>query len=215
MAVEFKKPVLSLSELDRAVMIEAYGCSFDDKLAKTFKFSYGECVLILAALARKMLNLSGIDLGNNPQRAERLGLSTGTRDFKEERRRAKKDMNKAQFASFTQRLDKEETFVKDLDTRFDGPAWAAVNELTEILSRRAMALHRAGLVTFNIGNLGADEAEQRDKLQGGTGEAPMEGSVALTEKGARCVSTQRFPKLKKRQRGDAHQFDYDVELPQR
>jgi len=215
MAVELKRVSLSLSEMDRAILLESFGCSFDDIKAKVFKYSYSECILVLQALAKKMLGLEGVAIGNNPQRAEKLGLSNGTRDFKEERRRARKDMNKIQFASFTQRLDKEEAFVKKLDAEFEGPAWDAVNELTEILSRRAMALHRASLVVYNVGNMSADEAEQRDKLQGGTGEAPMEGSVALTEKGARCVSTQRFPKLKKRQRGDAHQFDYDVEIPQR
>jgi hypothetical protein len=95
---------------------------------------------------------------------------------------------------------------------FDSDAWNAVNSLTEDLSHRAMALHRAGLVQFNVDNIVADEAEQRDKLQGGTGASPMEGSVVLTEKGKRCVSAQRFPKLKKRQRADAEKIDYDVEV---
>jgi hypothetical protein len=216
MPIELKKINLSLSEMDRAILLESYGCSFDDIKAKAFKYSYSECVLVLQALAKKMLGIDGVAIGNNPQRAEKLGLSSGTRDFAEERRRAKKDMkDKATLDSFMQRLKKEEDFVKQLADAFDGPAWNAVNELTEILSRRAMALHRAGFVVYNVSNMAADEAEQRDKLQGGTGEAPMEGSVALTEKGARCVSTQRFPVIKRRQRADAHQFDYDVELPKR
>jgi len=216
MTVELKKVNLSLSELDRAILLEAYGCSFDNEKAQVFKYSYSECILVLQALAKKMLGIDGVAIGNNPQRAEKLGLSNGVRDFAEERRRAKKDMskNKAELKSFLERLQKEEDFVKKISAEFDGAAWNAVNELTEILSRRAMALHRAGLVIYNVGNIAADEAEQRDKLQGGTGDAPMEGSVALTEKGARCVSTQRFPKIKRRQRGDAHQFDYDVEIPQ-
>jgi len=214
--VELKKVSLSLSDLDRAILLESYGCSFDDVKAKIFKYSYSECVLVLQALAKKLLGIDGLAIGNNPQRAEKLGLSSGERDFTEERRRAKKDMKgRVELKSFLNRLDIEEKFVKKLASEFDGDAWNAVNETTEILSRRAMALHRAGVVVYNVGNMAADEAEQRDKLQGGTGEAPMEGSVALTEKGARCVSTQRFPVIKRRQKADSHPFDYDVELPKR
>ena len=214
MTVELKKVDISIRDMDRAILVEAMGCDSENLKAQAFTYSYGEVVLILEALAKKMLGIYGVAVGNSPERAAKLGVSNEKRDFAEERKKARKTAaNKAQLKVILERLSVEEKFVNKLEADFDPVAWAKIGELKEILCRRAMALHRAGLVEYNVDNVVADEAEQREKLQGGTGRVPMEGSVSLTEKGARCVSTQRWPVLRRRQRSDAHQFDYDVEIP--
>lgn len=218
MAVETSNIQPSLSDLRRWILKEVAGCKIDDEKCQIYTYSsYQGCILVLEALAKKILGISGQAIGNNPTRAEGLGCA-GERDFTEERKIALKkvtsgDFDQSRYEGELQRLKAEEDFVNRLMKDYDPAAWAKVLELKEILCRLAMSLHRAGLVEFNVDGVVATEYEQRDKELGGTGSSPLEGSVGPTLKGLQAVGAQRWPVPRKRQRSGTHRFDEEVELP--
>jgi hypothetical protein len=214
MTVEIKKPHMSIEEMDKAILREAAGCSHDDDKAKVYEYSYQSCVLFLSALAKKLLGIFGIAIGNDPRRALQLGFSN-SRDFHGERERLMRDeiphdRRKAEL----DRLRIEEQFATKLSNEFDGPAWEAVIELFDQLYRRSMALERAGLVRMNVDNLVPEAAAQREVEQyGGDGKIPCDGTVEITSKGLRAIASQKWPKIKQKQRPGTQACDQDVEVP--
>jgi hypothetical protein len=214
MGVEVKDFQMSLAEIDRAILLEAAGCSYDDKMAHTYdNLSYQECVLMLPALARKILGLTDVRIGNNPERAQRLGYSMDPQDY--EAKHAAVDAMPISAAEKKNRheiLEEEKKSVDKVMQDYDPEAWGHLNRLTRILTRRAMALERAGFVEANIDTIVADAAEQRDRELGGDGAVPMEGSVVIKQKGLHAIGSQRWPMVKKVQKAGTHRFDYDVEM---
>ncbi len=211
-----------LRELDKWILREAAGCKLDDEKATVYVYSWNACILMVNALAKKILGIYGMDIGNNPMRPSQLGFSN-ERDFTEERRRiAEKaqvderilgpEVAKGHADAALQNLEHEERFANQLAARQDPQAWAKVLELQEVIYRRAMALERAGLVSTNIDGVAPEAAIQRDKEEGGDGRLPYDGSVEITQKGLRCVAAQKWPTVKKKQRTGTHRFDEDVEV---
>lgn len=218
MPVETKKVEISLRDMEKYILREAAGCRMDDEKAQVFTYSYQSCVLILMALAKRILGIEGQGIGNNPTRAANLGYSDAPRDFLEERKQAlvslqRGEITEEMYKSKKELLDREEAFANRLKAEQDPQAWAQVLELTEVLSRRAMALARIGLVDYNIDSLVATEFELQDREAGGSGKAPMEGAVTITDKGRAIVGSQRWPVRAKKQRTGVSRFDEDLELP--
>lgn len=200
-----------IKEIDRAILKEAAGCSYDDANAKVYEYSYSHCVLMLLALAKKFLGIFGEQIGNNPTRE---GANV-QRDFNEERERIVKNAGMTDFekAGRLDALKKEEDFANDLAAKYNPDAWRQVLELKDILMRRGFALERAGLVKMNVDGLVAEEfAKSMRDATGKEPEVPCDGAVEITPKGLRCVASQTWPKFKDRQRTGAHRFDYDVEV---
>jgi len=216
MPVTFKKPHLSIEEMDKAILKEAAGCSIDDVAAKTYTYTYEGCTLFLGALAKKLLGIYGMAIGNDPRRAAQLGFSN-ERDFAGERERLLKDTTIApdRKSADLERFAAEERFANKLQNEFDPEAWHAVIELFNELYRRAQALERAQLVRMNVDHLVPEAVAQREAEQyGGDGKIPCDGTVEITERGLRCVSGQKWPSRKPghKQRPGAQLIDYDVEV---
>lgn len=214
MPVEIKMPHISISEMDKAILKEAAGCSYDDEKAKIYEYSYQSCVLFLGALAKKFLGIYGVAIGNDPRRAQQLGFSN-ERDFSTDREKIMRDQGLDDFArkAALERLMMEERFATKLANEFDGQAWDAVITLFNKLYQRAMALERAGLVRMNVDSLVPEAAAQRETSEyGGDGKIPTDGTVEITSKGLRCLSTQKWPKVKEKQRPGTDPFDHDVEV---
>lgn len=204
-----------LRDLDRWILREAAGCRLDDEKAQIFDYSYQSCVLFLNALAKKILGIYGLSIGNDPRRAAEMGFSDAARDFTEERRRLLSDpsLSPDYKRSGLERLKHEEAFANKLANEYDPRAWQKVIELEDILERRAMALERAGLVTTNVDNLVPDAVAQKEKQEyGGDGKIPCRRTVEITQKGLRCVGSMTWPTVKKVQRPGTSRFDQDVEV---
>ena len=211
MGVVVKPYQPDIKEMDRAILKEAAGCAYDDEKARVYEYSYSHCVLMLLALAKKMLGIFGEQIGNNPTR----GGATDQRDFNEERERITKNPSytDAEKAGRLDGLKHEEAFANDLMQKFNPEAWRAVLELEVVLMRRGFALERAGLLRMNIHGLVAEEfAKGMRDATGKEPEVPCDGAVEITPKGLRCVSSQTWPTFKERQRAGTHRFDYDVEV---
>lgn len=211
MGVVVKPYQPDIKEMDRAIMKEAAGCAYDDEKARVYTYSYSHCVLMLLALAKKMLGIFGEQIGNNPTRDG----ANAKRDFNEERERIVKNpaFSDNEKAGRLDALKNEENFANDLAAKFNPEAWHAVLELKDILMRRGFALERAGLVKMNVDGLVAEEfAKAQRDATGKEPEVPCDGAVEITPKGLRCVASQTWPTFKERQRTGAHRFDYDVEV---
>lgn len=218
MAVEVKDVEISLRDMEKYILREAAGCRMDDEKAQVFTYSYQSCVLVLQALAKKILGIDGLGIGNNPTRAQALGYSDAPRDFTEERKQAlvslqRGEISEGVYQSKLELIQREEAFANRVAAEQDPQAWAKVLELTEILSRRAMALARIGLLDYNVDSLVATEFELQDREAGGSGKSPMEGSVTITDKGRGVVGSQRWPVPRKKQRMGVSRIDEDLELP--
>lgn len=204
-----------LRDIDKWILREACGCKLDDEKAQIYEYSFQSCVLFLNALAKKILGIYGVSIGNDPRRAVELGFSDSARDFTEERKRVVNDPNFSldRKKNELERLRHEEAFANKLANEWDPVAWQKVIELEEILERRAMALERAGLVTTNVDNLVPDAVAQKEKQEyGGDGKIPCRRTVEITGKGLRCVGAMNWPVVKKVQRPGTHRFDQDVEV---
>lgn len=214
MPVEVNDVQPDLRDIDKWILREAAGCRLDDEKAQIYEYSFQSCVLFLNALAKKILGIYGIAIGNDPRRAIELGFSN-ERDFNDERKRLLNDpMASPEFKrAGLERLAHEERFANKLAAEHDPVAWQKVIELEEVLERRAMALERAGLVNTNVDNLVPDAVAQKEKQEyGGDGKIPCRRTVEVTSKGLRCVGAQRWPTVKQRQRPGTHRFDEDVEV---
>lgn len=214
MPVEVVDVQPDLRDLDKWILREACGCKLDDEKAQVYEYSFQSCVLFLNALAKRILGIYGIAIGNDPRRAIELGFSN-ERDFTEERKRLLNDplQSPEMKRAGLERLRHEEGFANKLANEFDPVAWQKVIELEEILERRAMALERAGLVTTNVDDLVPDAVAQKEKQEyGGDGKIPCRRTVAITSKGLRVVGAMKWPTVKKHQRPGTHRFDEDVEV---
>jgi hypothetical protein len=222
MPVEIADVQPDLRDLDKYILREAAGCRLDDEKAQVFDYSWSSCILMLNALAKKILGIYGVSIGNNPLRPAQLGFSN-ERDFIGERKqivaRAEGDIAvhgkegaKERMVAALQNLDHEEGFANKLAAEYDPVAWRKVLELQGILYRRALALERAGLVNTNIDGVAPEAAVMKDKEEGGEGKLPYDGSVEITLKGLQCVSSQKWPRVKRKQRSGTHRFDEDVEV---
>ena len=204
----------SLRDLEKWILREAAGCQLDDEKAQIFEYSYDNCTLFLNALAKKILGIYGVAIGNDPRRAIELGFSN-ERDFTEERKRILNDPMKSpnEKKASLERLKHEEAFANDLASKYDPAAWKEVIKLEDILERRSMALERAGLVTTNVDDLVPDAVAQKEKQEYGTdGKIPCRRTVAITPRGLRCVGAGKWPTPKKNQRSGTHRYDEDVEV---
>ena len=222
MAVETVDIQPDLREIDKYILRESAGCALDDEKAQVYEYSYSNCILMLNALAKKILGIYGVAIGNNPLRPAQLGFSN-ERDFTAERKQivAKAEVDVAihgkagaeeRLSAALQNLQSDENFANKLAAEYDPVAWRKVLELQEVLYRRAMALERAGLVTTNVDGVAPEAAVMKDVEDGGDGKLPYDGSVEITQKGLRCVASQKWPTVKKNQRSGVHRFDQDVEV---
>jgi len=214
MPVEVNDVQPDLREIDKWILREACGCKLDDEKAQVYEYSFQSCVLFLNALAKRILGIYGISIGNDPRRAIELGFSN-ERDFTEERKRLINDPLQTPDAKRAglERLRHEEGFSNKLAREYDPVAWQKVIDLEEVLERRAMALERAGLVNTNVDNLVPDAVAQKEKQEyGGDGKIPCRRTVEVTSKGLRCVGAMKWPTVKKNQRPGTHRFDEDVEV---
>lgn len=202
-----------LRDLDKWILREAAGCRLDDEKAQVFDYSFQNCVLFLNALAKKILGIYGVAIGNDPRRAQELGFSN-ERDFNAERKATiNSPMSTEMKKSTLERLMHEERFANKLIAEHDARAWEKVIELEDILERRAMALERAALVTTNVDDLVPDEVAQKEAKEfNSDGKIPCRRTVEITTKGLRCVGSQNWPTVKKNQRPNTHRFDQDVEV---
>jgi hypothetical protein len=215
MPVELNDVQPDVQEMRKWILREAAGCRLDDEKAQIYEYSYQSCVLFLNALAKKILGIYGISIGNDPRRAIELGFSN-ERDFTEERRRIVNDssLSPADKRSRLEILRGEEQFANKLASEYDPQAWNKVIELENILERLAMSLERAGLVVTNVDHLVPEAAAQREKQEyGGDGKIPCRRTVEITAKGLQCVGSHKWPVPKKKQRPGTHRFDEDVEVP--
>ena len=215
MPVDVAEVQPDLRELDRWILLESAGCAIDDEKAHVYEYSYQSCVLFLNALAKKILGIYGVAIGNDPRRAVELGFYDGERDFAGERKQIVNDPSKSTDAKRAglERLRHEEGFANKLANEYDPVAWKKVIELEEVLERRAMALERAGLVNTNVDNLVPDAVAQKEKQEyGGDGKIPCRRTVEITPRGLRCVGAQKWPTVKKSQRPGTSRFDEDIEV---
>lgn len=214
MPVDINDVQPDLRLLDRWILMESAGCRLDDEKAKVYTYSFQSCVLFLNALAKKILGIYGVSIGNDPRRAMELGFSN-ERDFTEDRKRIINDpsLDPETKRGHLDRIKHEEAFANRLANEYDPVAWAKVIELEEVLERRAMALERAGLVITNVDDLVPDAVAQKEKQDfGGDGKIPCRRTVQITPKGLHCVGSQKWPTVKKSQRPGTHRFDEDVEI---
>jgi hypothetical protein len=215
MGVEIKKVEPDLRLVDRWILLESAGCQLDNEKAQIYEYSFQSCVLFLNALAKKILGIYGIAIGNDPRRAAELGLAT-TRDFTEDRKKIVNDPTKSpeEKRNALENLRHEEQFANKLASEYDAEAWQAVIELEQVLERRAMSLERAGLVETNVDDLVPEAVALKEKQEYGTdGKIPCRRTVAITSKGLKCISQQKWPVPKKKQRPGVSRFDEDVEVP--
>lgn len=223
MPVEIQDIQPDLRDVDKWILREAAGCKLDDDKAQVYEYSWSNCILMLNALAKKILGIYGVAIGNNPLRPAQLGFSND-RDFTGERKQivanAERDIAvfgkegaEARMKAALENLEHEERFGNKLASEYDPIAWRKVLELQEVLYRRALALERAGLVSTNVDGVAHESAILKDKEEGGDGRYPYDGSVEITMKGLKCVASQKWPVVKKKQRTGTHRFDEDVEVP--
>lgn len=213
MTVEIKEPQIDLREIDKWLLKEAAGCAIDDSNAHQYTYEYADCVLILDALSKKILGIYGVNIGNDPTRAIKLGMSNKPMDYEKSRAEINSsslDDEKKQIQ--LELIKNQEVFAKKLEAETDPHAWACVKKLTKILESRALALERAGLLTCNVEGVAPEEAVRRDIEENGDGKFPMSGAVAITAKGIKCVSTQTWPTVKLKQRRGVDRVDEDVEV---
>lgn len=200
-----------IEDIDKWILKESAGCAIDDDKAQVFEYTHGGCVLYANALAKKIVGLWNVPIGNDPRRNASLGAAPFDFDKMQADAEAVKDpvVREGRIAE----VKRQHEYCEQVDSQYDAEAWQKVIQLEDIIKRRAMALERAGLVNTNVDHLVPDAAIQKEREQGGDGKVPAEGTIEITIKGTRCVAAQRWPRLKQRQLRSAERFDYEVEIP--
>lgn len=211
MPVEVKKPEHDLRTLEMAILRESAGCSYENAKVQTFNYGMLDGVVLhLNALAKKLLGIYGVAIGNDPRRAQRMS-GVSYRDWDAERAQIDRSDN-----PWREQQLKELQFDKEradrLAAEFDGAAWEAVSELEEVLKRRAMALARTvpPLLEFAQDDL-PNEVVFQEKQLGGKLNMPNESMVQITRDGLRFLATGKALKPKPNQHSPSR-MDDDLEI---
>lgn len=221
MSVECKSiDSVDLRTLERAILKEAAGCSFEDE--KALIYTTYDVVLHATALAKKLLGVWGVEIGNDPRQSARYALDREAR-FNYERELAKlvRDGNE-HYATQVKQLQKRRDDFDRADAAYDADAWHKVITLEDRIKRRAYALSRCwapatrnyvALVNVNISDLVPVAVMEVEVRQGNpSGGVPWDGTIQATDVGLYVVSQAKWPQVRSNQRPGTHPLDQELEL---
>lgn len=211
MSVQINKAQHDLRTLEMAILRESAGCSYENEKVQTFNYGMLDGVVLhLNALAKKLLGIYGVAIGNDPRRALRMS-GVSYRDWDAEKAQIDRPDN-----PWREQQLKELQFDRERADRvaseFDAEAWEAVTELEEVLKRRAMALSRTvpPLLEFAQDDL-PNEVVYAEKQLGGKLNMPSESMVQITREGLRFLATGKALLPKPNQHSPSR-MDEDLEI---
>lgn len=193
-------------EIEKAILREAAGCAAEDDKNQVFGLDAPDVLLILQALAKRLLGLFGEDLGTSPMNQMR----GKKRDFDQER--AKLDRADPAYETMLAELRDAEEEAKAIDARYNPDAWRAVLELEGRLRCRAKALERVGLVQTDVDDLAPPQAAEKYASEGFSPKIPLVGTVRITEKGMAFLARGATLRRARKQPRGADVLTEDVEV---
>lgn len=203
-----------LRTIEKAILLESAGCAFEHERVTLLPYAATQGVILHPnALAKKLLGIWGIGIGNDPRREASMP-NIQYRDWKAEQADIERDPDPV---AREQRL-KEFRFDKERSDRiaaeFDGAKWDAVIDLEDVIRRRAMALSRMKppLVEYACDEWLPPEVQMTEKTLGGDGSIPNENQIQITRDGYRFLGTGKQLRPKAQQRDGTHRFDEELEI---
>lgn len=212
MTTDVKNIEPDLRMIEMALLRESAGCSYEDQLVRTFNYGMLSGVILhCGALAKRLIGLWGIAIGNDPRRDMMPGVSQ--RDWSDERAKIDRDDNphrEIQLRELQQDIER----AQNVASLYDAEAWNKVIELEEIIKRRAMALARMDppLLEYAVDDWLPDEVMATEKNLGNPNPSiPNENSVQITRDGLRFLASGKrlIPKKNKRY---PSRFDDDLAI---